>query len=382
MTIGLLGQLGLFAGSAAISVVLVPLAIRVAVNRGWLDNPGGRKRHQQATPYLGGVAILLAFSTTVLLAMAIWPPRSNAEELVVILAGAVVLSLFGLWDDLRAGGLPVWVRLGAMTGAAGALYAVGVHIQVFDIAAVNLLLTVVWVLGITNAMNLLDNMDGLSAGIAAIAALWFFVIAVATGQFLVAALAAALAGCAVGFLRHNSHPARIYMGDAGSLFLGFMLAAIGIKLRFPAPENVSAFVPPLVLAVPITDTALVVVSRLRNGRSPFKGGRDHLSHRLVRLGLPVPVAVRSLYVAALLTGWTGLIMHRQDQTTAWMLAGLVVAAMTLVAVLLSRVPAYDLPDDQPYRLVKLPPGSQDGDLPAGAARRPDPTGRSSEGPTE
>lgn len=365
MTVSLLGQVGVFLASALLSTLLVPLAIRVAVARGWLDRPDGdRKQQRTSTPYLGGVAILLGFTVTILLAAVLDPPEANADELVAILAGAAILSLMGLADDLR-GGLPVWLRLGAVVAAAVVLYATGVQIRLFGGGAADAALTVLWVVGITNAFNLLDNMDGLSAGTAAIAGLWFVVIAAVTGQFLVGALAAGLAGCAVGFLRHNRHPAQVYMGDAGSLFLGFTLAAIGIKLRFDAPVNVTAFVPPLVLALPITDTALVTVSRLRHGRSPFRGGRDHLSHRLVRVGLSVPTAVRSLYGVALLTGWAGLVMHRQDRVTAYLLLGLVVAALATGATLLGRIPAYDQPTDRPWRLVRLEPDADDADLPAG-----------------
>jgi UDP-GlcNAc:undecaprenyl-phosphate/decaprenyl-phosphate GlcNAc-1-phosphate transferase len=183
-------------------------------------------------------------------------------------------------------------------------------------------LTVLWVLGITHAMNLLDNMDGLSAGVASIAAVTFFGIALLNGQFLVAALSLALVGVAVGFLRHNRYPAKIYMGDAGSLFLGFMLAVIGIRLEFTTVVEISVFVPIVVLAVPILDTALVTVTRLREGRSPFQGGSDHISHRLVRLGLPVPGAVAIIYVAGIFSSWLGVALSRQtDGVSAYLMVG-------------------------------------------------------------
>lgn len=183
-------------------------------------------------------------------------------------------------------------------------------------------------------------MDGLSAGMATIGAASFFLIAALNGQLLVAALSAALAGCAVGFLRHNFHPARIYMGDAGSMFLGFRLALLGIKLRFNAPVEVTAFVPIIVLALPIVDAALVTVSRLVNGRKPLPGGRDHLSHRLVHLGLRVPVAVAVLYTTAFALGWAALVMSRLDVVRAYLLLGLVACVLVGAAVILYRVPVY------------------------------------------
>jgi UDP-GlcNAc:undecaprenyl-phosphate/decaprenyl-phosphate GlcNAc-1-phosphate transferase len=184
-------------------------------------------------------------------------------------------------------------------------------------------ITVVWVVGITNAMNLLDNMDGLSAGVATIAAWTFFMVAALNGQYLVAGLSVALAGCAAGFLRHNYHPAKIYMGDAGSLFLGFVLAALGIRLRLDAGPPIAVFVPILVLTVPLLDTGLVVLSRLHRGVSPFQGGADHTSHRLVRAGLPVRRAVGLIYLASLASAWLALVMSRQsDAVSGYLLISL------------------------------------------------------------
>jgi UDP-GlcNAc:undecaprenyl-phosphate/decaprenyl-phosphate GlcNAc-1-phosphate transferase len=181
----------------------------------------------------------------------------------------------------------------------------------------------------------------LSAGIASIAAFFFFVIAALNGQFLVATLAIALAGCATGFLRHNFHPARIYMGDAGSLFLGFLLAVLGIKLTFVAGPPVTLFVPLLVLGVALMDTTLVVTTRLMHRRSPLVGGRDHISHRLVFIGVPVPAAVGLIYATAISLGWLALVMARLDAATAYLLMGLVVFLAVFLGVLLANVPVYE-----------------------------------------
>jgi UDP-GlcNAc:undecaprenyl-phosphate/decaprenyl-phosphate GlcNAc-1-phosphate transferase len=214
--------------------------------------------------------------------------------------------------------------------------------------------TVLWIVGITNALNLLDNMDGLSAGTAAIGAFFFFLVAALSGQYLVAALAIALAGCALGFLRHNFHPATIYMGDAGSLFLGFVLAVLGIKLTVPSSPLIAAFVPILVLAVPILDTALVTATRLRHRRGVFTGGRDHVSHRLVHVGIPVPIAVGLIYATAVGAGWLGVVMARlADLVTAYLLLGFTIAVGASLAVLLAMVPVYETSTRQRVMLRKV-----------------------------
>jgi UDP-GlcNAc:undecaprenyl-phosphate GlcNAc-1-phosphate transferase len=328
----------IFVASAFLSLVLTPVALRVALRRDIVDRPGGHKTHTSPVPYLGGTAIVAAFSAAVATAALVKPPRAGTDELLAILGIAVGLSVLGLVDDLR--GLNVFLRLAAELGAAVAVYAAGVRVDLGP-DWVNALVTVVWVVGVTNSLNLLDNMDGLSAGVASIAAAWLFVIAAASGQFLVAGLAAALAGCAAGFLRHNFHPARIYMGDAGSLFLGFTLSVLAIKLRFDGPTEITFFVPILVLGVALFDTTLVTVARLAHGRNPLSGGRDHTSHRLVRVGLPVRGAVGLIYTGAVTLGWLALIMSRVDRGTGFILMSLVLSLAALFGVVLGTVPVYD-----------------------------------------
>jgi UDP-GlcNAc:undecaprenyl-phosphate GlcNAc-1-phosphate transferase len=328
-----------FGGALLLAFVLTPLALRLARRRDILDHPGDHKGHNSPVPYLGGLAIVIALSVAVLVVGLAWPPESGFGELAAVLGMAVVLSVVGLLDDLR--GLSPIVRVLVETAAGFGVWAVGAGVQFTGSEPLDAAITVVWVVGITNAFNLLDNMDGLSAGVATIAAGSFFVIAQVDGQFLVAALAAALAGCSLGFLRHNFHPARIYMGDAGSLYLGFVLAYLGLKLRFDAPESITFLVPVIVLGVPILDTTLVTLARLHHGRSPFQGGRDHISHRLVRLGLPVRAAVGTIYVAAGSLGVIALVMSRVDRTSAYLLAGLVTVLGILAEFALANVPVYD-----------------------------------------
>jgi UDP-GlcNAc:undecaprenyl-phosphate GlcNAc-1-phosphate transferase len=339
--IGALGYAAAFVVPLLLAWVLTPLALRLAIRLDVLDAPGERKAQETPVPYLGGVAIVVAFSATVLAAAAaVQGPDSELGTLAVLLGTAVLLALLGLVDDLR--GVSVSLRLLVEVGAGVVVVVTGSGATLTSSDPLNAVATVAWVVLIVNAVNLLDNMDGLSAGVAAIASLAFFVLAVSRGQFLVAALSVALAGCAVGFLRHNFHPARIYMGDAGSLFLGFLLAVIATRIDLVAtPPLVALFVPLLVLGVALFDTTLVVVERLQHGRSPFQGGRDHTSHRLVFVGLPVPVSVGLIYATALALAWLALLLAELSTGPGLMLVGFVLTVGAALLLLLRAVPVYD-----------------------------------------
>jgi UDP-GlcNAc:undecaprenyl-phosphate GlcNAc-1-phosphate transferase len=328
--------LAVFSATATVCVVLTPWAMRLAFRRNLLDHPGDHKSHDAAIPYLGGFAIVTTFSLMVVFISLLWPPNSGLGELLVVLAAAVFLALVGLVDDVRQVS-PLW-RIVAEVAAAIAIWSAGTGVIVTTSEPVNMGLTVLWFVGITNAFNLLDNMDGLAAGIAAIASLTMFAIATTNDQFLVAGLAVGLAGCAVGFLRHNFHPARIYMGDGGSLFIGFLVAYLGIKLQFQGGRLLSALVPVLVCSMAIFDTTLVTISRLARGRSPFLGGQDHVSHRLVRLGLPVPIAVGTIYFGAIGIGILTYVVSGVDPRSAWILTTMIGATLIVIGGYLLTVP--------------------------------------------
>jgi len=340
MRLGIAEYVAAFLVSAALAWGLTPLMLRLAVRRGVLDVPDERKAQTSPVPYLGGLAIVLAFAVTVLVAGVVSAPPSGLPQLAAVLGMALVLALTGLLDDLR--GVDPYLRLALEASAGVVVYLTDPGISFPGPQWLDVLVTVLWVVGITNAFNLLDNMDGLSAGVATLAGLSFCAIAAVNGQFLVAALSAAVAGCASGFLRHNFHPAKIYMGDAGSLFLGFLLAFLAVRLKLvDAPPLVALFVPVLVLGIPLLDTTLVTVTRLRHRRNPMQGGRDHTSHRLVWIGLPVPVAVGFLYVLAASLGFLGLLLSRLDLTSGLMLIGFVLTVGLGAFGLLSAVPVYD-----------------------------------------
>jgi UDP-GlcNAc:undecaprenyl-phosphate/decaprenyl-phosphate GlcNAc-1-phosphate transferase len=309
----------IFASALAMAVGGTPLVRRIALRLGVTDQPNARKIHVNPIPLLGGVAIYGAF----IAALLIFGNRFRLQELLSILIGASLMSFLGLWDD-RRGLSPLLKLIGQF------LVLTGVHIGTFPWEAVNIVVTLGWVVVITNAMNLLDNMDGLSGGVGAVAAIFFLLLAAMNDQYLVGALSAALVGACFGFLVYNLNPASIFMGDAGSLFLGFVLAAVGIKLRFPAGvEIVTWMVPVLILGLPLFDTALVVVSRLRRGFNPLTTpGKDHVSHRLVAMGYTHREAVLICYLIC-----TGLGVVALFITQANIMEGYVVGAGVVLAAL-------------------------------------------------
>src|ERR1700730_13350856 len=254
----------------------------LALRYGMVDKPGPRKVHVDPIPLLGGIAIYLGFILAVLLT------RHDApqQQIIGILAGATLLALVGFLDD---GGLlhhQVKLFVG-MPLAAVFLIASGIRAQLFSqfipgVAGLILdwCLTVVWVVGITAAFSILDHMDGLCAGIAAVAAGFFTISAYANGQTMVSTLAAATLGAALGFLRWNFNPAKIFMGDGGAMLLGFLMATLGLKIRMNgASHGADWAVPILVIGVPLFDTVLVSISRSRRGLLPFATpGKDHTGH--------------------------------------------------------------------------------------------------------
>lgn len=321
---------------------LTPATGHVARRFGILDHPDedphGRKNHQKVTPYLGGVAITAGVVMGAAILALLAGERLELETFAGGLGLAVGLAAMGVLDDIRP--LPRTVKLVGQLVVAGGAWSLGFRVLAFDSDLLNLVVTAIWIIGITNAFNLLDNMDGLTAGLAGIGGLSFAVMGLLGDLTLVSLMGAAVSGAALGFLVHNHHPAKVFMGDAGSLFLGFLLALIGIEVEFDALPQVTFLVPVVVLGLPIFDTCLVVASRLRHGRSPFQGYRDHVSHRLVAIGLPVRVAVALLYWAGLCLGWLGLVVSRSNVQVGWMLLGFVIALGAFFGAVLWRVQVY------------------------------------------
>jgi UDP-GlcNAc:undecaprenyl-phosphate GlcNAc-1-phosphate transferase len=291
----------------------------LAIRLGAMDAPNLTRKTQSApVPYLGGVAIALGISIITLGAVFVGAENFAGENnnqlqdlALTVLLPALVLGAMGLFDDLRS--LSPWPRLITQT-AIGTVVAfvivengtIGTAFGGGDLDAgagnsswINTLVTIVWIVVICNSINFFDNLDGAASGAIAIAALGVFIIAFDRGQELVSALSIVTAGATIGFLLWNKSPAKIYMGDAGALFLGIIISVATIRLN-PGitPTWHSLAIPLMLLAVPLLDTCVAVFSRLARGLSPLTGGKDHLSHRLVRGGLTRPQAAISLWSAS------------------------------------------------------------------------------------
>lgn len=287
----------------AASLGLTPLSRQIAMRIGAVDKPSQRKIHQGQMPLMGGLAIYVAFALSLLL----FSPPQHLIELGAVLSGAASLAFIGFLDDRFI--LGTRIRLYVMFFAACVLILAGIQIRLFGTPLIDWPLTILWVVAITNAVNFLDNMDGLAAGLSSIAAAFFMAIAFTEGLTLVSSLAAALLGSAVGFLIYNFNPASTFMGDMGALVLGFVLAVLGIKLEFGSqPLSVTWMVPVLALALPVFDINLVVLTRLLEGRAITDAGKDHTSHRMMSLGFSQRQTLFILYGACVLFGGIGFLV--------------------------------------------------------------------------
>lgn len=290
--------IAIFLMALSVTALSIPWVQRLAIRTGFVDSPAQRKLHSTPMPLLGGVAI---FGGAIVAVITFVPQFPNT--VAGVLLSLTVVALIGLLDDRF--GLPAWAKLGGQFVGFLILASFDIRVKLPIPEFLNYAITFFWLAGISNAINFLDNMDGLSAGVSGVAAAFIMLLGLQNDQFLVSGLAAAVCGACLGFLRFNFKPAQIFMGDVGSLFLGFLLALLGLQLRFPANSSfVTWMVPVFILGVPIFDTTLVVISRLRRGVSPNTAGKDHLSHRLVQRGFSQREAVLLLY---LFTGVGGMI---------------------------------------------------------------------------
>ena len=262
-------------------------------------------------PLLGGIAIIVGAFLAVMLMFFLDVPQLQASSVRGALLASTVVALVGLLDDRYE--LPPRAKYFGLLLGLGLLLLFDIRVKLPVPEFLNYFITFLWVMGISNAVNFLDNMDGLSAGLSAVSAAFIMLIAAINGQFLVSGLAAAILGGTLGFLRYNFKPAQIFMGDTGALFLGFLLSVMSLQLRFDDNVNfVTWMVPIFILGIPIFDMCLVVFSRIRRGVSPATPGKDHTSHRLVRLGFTQREAVLILYLCAGACGMVGLFVTQAD----------------------------------------------------------------------
>ncbi len=347
-------------GSLTLALMLTPIAMRVARRVGFVDRPGGHKSHRDPIPYAGGVAIFIAAWVPALLAAVVaqFAPidallsvlgeaarpyidglRDRAASFYWLLLGAAALHALGLIDDARP--LGPRIKFSVMTIVAILVATLADVRIVGGMAApwVSIALTVLWIVVIVNAFNFLDNMDGLSAGVATINLAFLAICGVLAGQAFVPALACVFCGAILGFLVFNFPPARIFMGDAGSLVVGYMVAIVSIMTTYYNAESGAARPPyalamPLVaLAVPLYDFVTVVGIRILEGRSPFHGDQRHFSHRLVDHGLSRRFAVLTIYLATAATGLAATLLPKADLRQTLTIVCLVLMVLGIIAIL-------------------------------------------------
>ncbi len=329
----------LLAGGASflLAVILTPLAAILARRTGAVAKAKSDRWHSKPTPMLGGIA----FTVAVLVAAAIFVPL-HRESLIVI-AGSALLFLTGLVDDFRH--IRPYQKLIAQIVAAALVVDFGLRLPWTPYIALNVFITLFWLVGITNAVNMLDNMDGLAAGVSTIAAVFLALNFLGNQQAGAALMLFTLAGALAGFLVYNHHPASIFMGDCGSMFIGFFLASMALVNRTGGGRSRSVIavlaVPVLVLVVPIFDTTFVTVMRKLAGRAASQGGRDHTSHRLVALGLSERHAVWMLYSFAAAAGIIAILVRHAPLTISLGAIALFTLVLTLTGLRLARVRVYE-----------------------------------------
>jgi UDP-GlcNAc:undecaprenyl-phosphate GlcNAc-1-phosphate transferase len=346
----------------ALAVVLVPVAKAIGHRNGILDSPGPRKVHSDPTPRVGGIAVFTAFTLVVLAGYLGVPHVVQLElarewlarpivllqeayrvetKLLGLLLGGAITFVVGLLDDVLGSRFgPGW-KLAGQTLAAIALVSSGIRTDFLVYEWLNVVFSVFWVVALTNAFNLLDNMDGLSAGVAFVASTVLLINACLLGELFIALLLVAFMGSLLGFLVYNWHPASIFLGDCGSLFIGFFLASLTLLQRYVSHASGTYFpilMPVLVLALPILDTLTVIVIRVREGRPIYVGDSRHLSHRLVSLGMKPPLAVATIYLLAfgLGLGATGLADADLVHATLILVQALAVVAVVLILLFYER----------------------------------------------
>ncbi len=322
-----------FTVALATSYFLTPHVKRFAIRAGALDTPDARKVHTEPIPRMGGLAIYAGFLLAVLASVHI-----NRELFGIVLGGTVVLAV-GVIDDLKP--LPARVKLLGQIVAACVPILFGIRIEwltnpfggmiFLDYWAIPL--TVLWIVGLTNTVNLIDGLDGLAAGVSTIASVTIMLVAAQQNFWTVAILTAALAGSALGFLQHNFNPAKIFMGDTGSMFLGYTLAAVSALGTVKSAATIAMVVPIVALGLPIMDTAFAIIRRFNSGKPIFKPDKGHLHHRLLAMGLSQKQVVLLMYVISACLGVSAILLTEANVYSA---VGILMLLLLLAGVVASK----------------------------------------------
>lgn len=328
-----------FVIAAGVAFLITPGVILLAAKTGAMDAPDARKVHKKPIPRIGGIGIYAAFMVAMLSVLSFVDVTAEVKtEIIGLMVGGSLIVLVGVIDDYK--NLPAKVKLvGQIIAAAVLVIAFDVRIDFItdpfgDYIYTEWLavpLTIFWIVGLTNTVNLIDGLDGLAAGVATIAAVTIMMVALQQSIMLVAVLTAALAGAAFGFLYYNFNPARIFMGDSGSMFLGFMLAGISVIGAVKSAATIALIVPILALGLPILDTTFAIVRRYRGGVPIFKPDKGHLHHRLLDLGFTQRQAVLLMYVISALLGLSAVALTEVSNQLAIIIVCVVVVVVLLGA---------------------------------------------------
>jgi UDP-GlcNAc:undecaprenyl-phosphate GlcNAc-1-phosphate transferase len=319
-------------GAALVALIAAPLSSFLTRRLKLIDIPNSapHKLHRAATPIGGGMTILAT-----LLVIGIWQNIWASQTVLALSLSSGVIFIFGLLDDKY--NLPVLAKLAGQLAATGLLIWMGVQVLLFHQNWVNLTLTALWVVGITNAYNFVDSMDGLAVGLGVQAAAFFMLVTNDSGQADLSLLSTILLGAGLGCYYFNAAPARFFLGDSGSQFLGFLMAGLAIAYNPPGFEPLASwYVPILLMGVPIFDISLVIVSRLRRHKAVYQSSRDHTYHRLVALGMSSNRAVLTMHVVALLLGCLAFIALDMQPLVSNLIFGLVILSGILALVFLDR----------------------------------------------
>lgn len=324
-----------FVIAAGVALLITPGVIFLAARTGAMDAPDARKVHKKPIPRIGGIGIYAAFMAAIFSVLSFVEVTAEVRtELIGLMVGGSLIVLVGVIDDYK--NLPAKVKLvGQILAAAVLVIAFDVRIDFItdpfgDYIYTEWLaipVTIFWIVGLTNTVNLIDGLDGLAAGVSTIASITIFLVALQQGILLVAVLTAALAGAAFGFLYYNFNPARIFMGDSGSMFLGYMLAGISVIGAVKSAATIALIVPILALGLPILDTTFAIVRRYRGGVPIFKPDKGHLHHRLLDLGFSQRQAVLLMYVISALLGLSAVALTEVSSQFAILIVCVVVAAV-------------------------------------------------------
>lgn len=324
-----------FAVAMLVSLFIMPTVIMLARRTGAMDAPNARKVHKKPIPRIGGLGIYAGFMAAIIfIALKFGLDGEQFKETVGLLTSGSLIVALGLVDDYK--NLPAKLKLlGQICAAAVLVFVFGVRIDfVTDpfgdyiyLEHLAIPATMFWLVGLTNTVNLIDGLDGLAAGVAAIASVTIMLIALEQNFILVAVLTAALAGAAVGFLKYNFHPAEIFMGDTGSMFLGFMLAGISVTGAVKSVATIALVVPVFALGLPILDTTFAIIRRLRGGVPIFKPDKGHLHHRLLNVGFTQRQAVLLMYVISAMFGLSAIALTAVSSQIAVLILLIVIAAI-------------------------------------------------------